>query len=67
MVPAPLSPNVSANLTLAYSKPQYAFPPTPSLAAELKLQGIQVTTTGATTVRLTLEDTDFESAARPDT
>jgi hypothetical protein len=59
----PLSDNVSANLTLAFSKPMYAFPATPSLAAELKLQSLQVTATGATTVRLTLEDTDFASAA----
>ena len=59
----PLSTNVSANLTLAFSKPMYAFPPTPGLAAELKLQSLQVTATGATTVRLTLEDTDFASAA----
>ena len=59
----PLSDNVTANLTLAFSKPMYADPPTPSLLAELKLQSLEVTSTGATTVRLTVEDTGYLSMA----
>ena len=57
----PLSDNVTTNLTLAFSKPMY--PQTTDFLAELKLQSLQVTATGATTVRLTLEDTGYTSQA----
>jgi PEP-CTERM putative exosortase interaction domain len=57
----PLSDNVTTNLTLAFSKPMY--PQTTDFLAELKLQSLQVTATGATTVRLTLEDTGYISQA----
>jgi hypothetical protein len=59
----PLSDAVTANLTLAFSKPMYADPPMASLLAELKLQSLEVTATGATTVRLTVEDTGYTSMA----
>jgi hypothetical protein len=55
----PLSDTVTANLTLAFSKPMYADPPMLSLLAELKLQSLEVTASGATTVRLTVEDTGY--------
>lgn len=57
-----LSPNVSTNLNLAYSEPTY-LPPAPGVLALLELTAVEVTVTGATTVRLTLEDTDYASVA----
>jgi hypothetical protein len=57
----PLSSNVTTNLTLAFSKPMY--PQTTDFIAELMLQSLTVSATGATTVRLTLEDTGYLSPA----
>jgi hypothetical protein len=62
---ASLSALVTTNMTLAFTKPMYADPPTSALLAELKLQGFEVTATGATTVRLTLEDTDYFNPGGP--